>query len=132
MNNERVKLLTDALRSGKYKQASGVLRSGDGYCCLGVACDIYRKHARKGKWVKARGGADYEFVIKGRDTELVEGAYLPIPVMRWFGFADEKGTFDGVDLDIKDLTELNDEGESFKKIASVITKHKKYLGRDRV
>lgn len=27
-----------ALRSGEYKQAYGTLVSGDGYCCLGVAC----------------------------------------------------------------------------------------------
>lgn len=29
-----------ALRSGKYKQGRGRLRSGDEFCCLGVLCDI--------------------------------------------------------------------------------------------
>lgn len=29
-----------ALRSGKYQQFSGYLRFEDGYCCLGVKCDI--------------------------------------------------------------------------------------------
>lgn len=30
----------DALRSGKYKQASGRLKGPDGFCCLGVACEL--------------------------------------------------------------------------------------------
>lgn len=29
-----------ALRSGKYKQTTGRLQDGKGYCCLGVACAI--------------------------------------------------------------------------------------------
>ena len=29
-----------ALRSGKYAQTRGKLRKADGYCCLGVLCDI--------------------------------------------------------------------------------------------
>ena len=29
-----------ALRSGKYPQAQGCLRTDDGFCCLGVGCDI--------------------------------------------------------------------------------------------
>lgn len=31
-----------ALRSGKYKQSKGQLKSGDGYCCLGVANTVCR------------------------------------------------------------------------------------------
>jgi hypothetical protein len=29
-----------ALRSGKYKQGTGALRSDGSYCCLGVLCDV--------------------------------------------------------------------------------------------
>ena len=29
-----------ALRSGKYQQSWGALRGYDGYCCLGVLCDV--------------------------------------------------------------------------------------------
>lgn len=29
-----------ALRSGKYAQSRYALRSTDGYCCLGVACEV--------------------------------------------------------------------------------------------
>ncbi len=31
----------NALRSGKYKQTTGTLQDLKGYCCLGVACDIF-------------------------------------------------------------------------------------------
>lgn len=30
----------DALRSGKYKQGKGRLCSDEGFCCLGVLCDV--------------------------------------------------------------------------------------------
>lgn len=29
-----------ALRNGEYKQATGYLKTQDGFCCLGVLCDI--------------------------------------------------------------------------------------------
>jgi len=29
-----------ALRSGDFKQGRGKLRNGDGYCCLGVLCQV--------------------------------------------------------------------------------------------
>lgn len=31
----------EALRSGKYKQAYGWLKCDEGYCCLGVLCEIH-------------------------------------------------------------------------------------------
>ena len=30
----------EALRSGNYKQTTGVLKNDEGFCCLGVLCDI--------------------------------------------------------------------------------------------
>lgn len=38
------KLWVEALRSGEYEQTNGALRYEDKFCCLGVACDLYRKH----------------------------------------------------------------------------------------
>ena len=37
---ELIKAWVKALRSGDYKQARGVLKTRDGFCCLGVLCDI--------------------------------------------------------------------------------------------
>lgn len=31
----------NALRSGKYKQTQGSLQDAKGYCCLGVACELF-------------------------------------------------------------------------------------------
>jgi len=42
MNKNLVKKWIKALRSGKYKQTSGSLHDVNGYCCLGVACKVYK------------------------------------------------------------------------------------------
>lgn len=44
------KLWVDALRSGQYKQTKNKLQTNEGYCCLGVLCDIYAKQTKKGSW----------------------------------------------------------------------------------
>ena len=41
--NANAQLLVSALRSGEYKQIKGCLSTGGGYCCLGVACEVYIK-----------------------------------------------------------------------------------------
>ncbi len=43
-------LLINALRSGEYPQGHGQLRSPEGFCCQGVACDIFAKHNDRGYW----------------------------------------------------------------------------------
>ena len=53
---EHLRKWVEALRSGDYKQAEGALSRGDSYCCLGVACDIYRKSAKRGKWITDEDG----------------------------------------------------------------------------
>ena len=47
VNVEDIKKWTKALRSGKYKQRKGLLQDSYGYCCLGVACDIFIKDKEK-------------------------------------------------------------------------------------
>lgn len=41
-----IKKWTDALRSGKYKQTKNTLQDAKGYCCLGVACDLFIPNPR--------------------------------------------------------------------------------------
>lgn len=43
MNPEIKAKWVAALRSGEYVQTQAVLRTGDGFCCLGVLCDLYDK-----------------------------------------------------------------------------------------
>lgn len=40
MDTEIKRKWVEALRSGEYMQAQGKLRRSDGYCCLGVLCDV--------------------------------------------------------------------------------------------
>ena len=42
MNPFYKKKWIEALRSGNYKQAEGQLRDNDGFCCIGVACDLLK------------------------------------------------------------------------------------------
>lgn len=105
-----VRKLIDALRSGKYRQGRFALRPGDGstYCCLGVACDLYRLECG-GEW------AEHSDPIKFEGLEDV----LPDVVMGWLGCAHGgfEITIDG-ERDI--LSELNDAGYSFGAIADAL------------
>lgn len=52
---ENREALAEALRYGGYVQANGTMRRGnekDGfsYCCLGVACNVYKERTGFGEW----------------------------------------------------------------------------------
>lgn len=40
-SKSNIKKWCKALRSGKYKQTKRFLQDNNGFCCLGVACDIF-------------------------------------------------------------------------------------------
>ena len=40
VNNDLYERWIEALESGKYPKTQGMLRNDDGYCCLGVVCDV--------------------------------------------------------------------------------------------
>ena len=93
----------EALESGEYKQATGVLFDGDGYCCLGVACHI--------------AGASIQ---APRDGNL--SRYLG--VRDFLGLSDDVGSFENW---TGSLTSLNDAGKSFAEIAALIRSQPKGL-----
>jgi hypothetical protein len=43
MKPELKKRWTDALRSGEYKQTDNALQDRRGFCCLGVACEVFKE-----------------------------------------------------------------------------------------
>lgn len=112
MKKSVMKKWVDALRSGKYKQTKGVLKDSNGYCCLGVLCDIAPKET--GEWDGPQG---YRF--EGN------GATPPQTVLAWAGMKSDVGCFKGTER--KALTERNDKGASFKTIAKLIEKDYKLL-----
>lgn len=104
-----------ALRSGEYKQTQGVLRDENGYCCLGVLCDIHRKTVKKTNchWTND-------------DYYLGEVGVLPDAVIKWAKIeSDDPANGDFVNRKgvTQSLSVLNDEGKSFKQIAQIIEKY---------
>jgi len=110
--NPNARKWVKALRSGKYKQCSGVLTELNGqnepvaHCCLGVACDLFLKSGGKLKTKDARGVRHYEHL----------SGELPEPVMKWLGLADSEGRCTRQ----KSLVNKNDTGTSFSDIAKII------------
>ena len=94
----------EALRSGKYRQTTGVLRDRDGFCCLGVLCDI----AEKGKWEQDDG----EWYHQGY-TDV-----LPKPVQQLVGLRNQTGRISR--RAGHNLSEMNDIECSFAWLADLI------------
>jgi hypothetical protein len=114
---------TKALRSGKYKQGTGYLRSADKeYCCLGVLCDIV-----------AQSPTGKKLGIKWNDNVISKGkqtgnAVLPVFIRKIVGLKTNDGLFGDYESSPQRLTVLNDDDFlSFKKIADVIDKHHKEM-----
>jgi len=112
-----------ALRSGEYEQTEGVLRNGNGYCCLGVLCDIYSKETGV-EWFVPNDYGDC--TIHGHDGTL------PVEVRLWAAIPHDVGAFVAVSKSYDEgektivdhslsLTELNDSWSyNFHQIADVI------------
>jgi hypothetical protein len=91
----------EALRSGKYDQGTGQLRSNNCFCCLGVLCDVFDQS----RWEKAEWSYG-----EGTDKSY-EIATLP------YAFAVRVGM--PGDVEAK-LIEMNDSGKTFTQIADYI------------
>ncbi len=124
MNKRVKKKWVKALRSGKYKKTTGVLRKLDkndnpSYCCLGVLCDLYAQETKKGNWEQEtfRAGA------------TSNSAVLPWQVASWAGLNSKEAVFknEGVQYPGKyeGLTDINDQAKKkgFNYIADVIDKY---------
>lgn len=107
-----------ALRSGEFKQGmSGLkkeLQNEEGdyearYCCLGVACEMYRQEVG-GEWRKYPKEDYHTFIA---DTENANPGWLPNPVRDWLLGPELRHyvTFDSA------FAAMNDQGTSFQGIA---------------
>lgn len=101
-----------ALRSKKYKQGKDFLRQNNEFCCLGVLCDL----SKSNEWIKSQFDDTYYY--------LGANKILPEDVRLWAGLKTENGTMSN---DLMCLTELNDNGKTFKQIANIIEKRYKDL-----
>lgn len=79
MNQEIKQEWVAALRSGKYQQGQGLLRTKDNrFCCLGVLCDVVKPRLnadweQSGSYITFMGG------IVGLPTEVVDFVNLSWP-----------------------------------------------------
>jgi hypothetical protein len=101
--------LLDALESGKWRQSREYLRSGSGYCFLGVATKIADPTHPALKSNYQEGKSD------GWGEEDLQTA--PPDIQDAMIFRGEYGAIDTY------LTRMNDEGASFAEIAAVIRKN---------
>lgn len=104
-----------ALDSGEYPQTKGALKDADGYCCLGVLCEIAVKHGviPPVKHSVHPTGESYEY-----DDDIV---YLPARVQEWAGLKFHDPYAAGLRL-----STYNDEDNlSFPEIAHLIRTHLK-------
>lgn len=103
-----------ALRSGKYKQTTGALHNKNGYCCLGVLCDLAIQESVVPMW--ARWGQAFRIRVDDKHWESdYEAACLPPAVVEWAGLESPNPTVKG-----KSLAEANDSGIDFDRIADLI------------
>ena len=109
--NENAKKWVSSLRSGDYEQSWRHLRTESGYCCLGVACDLYSKETGKGKWTKPDSDISFYF-----EYGYKESSTLPFDVVDWLGLSCTSGKYHVQ----SSLTQDNDGGKSFAEIADVI------------
>jgi hypothetical protein len=136
MIKEKAMELVAALRSGKYAQTKNTLRDEQGFCCLGVACDI----SGLDDWspVVDEIDGDERLTYHGQETEM------PASVRNYFGFYSCNGAWRDADkigiiktrrrfvletddddgfVQLECLSMLNDYNWTFEQIADFIEQH---------
>jgi len=109
MNPQIKQKWVSALRSGEYQQTQKVLHNKNGFCCLGVLCDLYIKENNL-EWEPSRHD-DNVYVFQ------YGVAALPLSVVEWSGVEDGNTHVNGEPFT---LSGLNDKGSTFNEIADVI------------
>src|SRR5712672_113952 len=119
MNTVVKKLWLAALRDGEYIQGRNALRSlGFNqvplFCCLGVLCELHRKHTSEGKWVEPEDTelhADRLYYVL--DDTGRSRTTLPPGVMEWAGISWQDSSGLAKIYTPGALAHKNDTGHSF-------------------
>lgn len=123
MNPEIKKLWIEALNSDEYTQTQGRLRTSEGFCCLGVLTDLYAKDHNQEWNLDEDGYYSFEH-FKGSIPLNLEESVLPTCVMVWSGLNSVNPYSLNSNTDMNTyLSDLNDGGYSFKRIAKIIEKN---------
>lgn len=117
--NKNARKWVEALRSDEYLQGTGLLAVQEGgstfYCCLGVACELFRKENELDISPKSE-------LHKGRMALLYESEkyHLPPQVQEWLGLSHADGGYLEEDDSTTTLANENDHGATFEEIATII------------
>lgn len=135
MNPEIQEKWVNALESEEYSQTKGNLRTTSGYCCLGVLCDLYAKE-KNVEWDYRYYDADkdeYDHIPESQVTHVIpEGDYysfetedevIPLSVCEWAGLISCAPHIVCEHEPETSLIDMNDNGKSFKEIASLIRQY---------
>lgn len=111
--NDLARRWVEALRSGKYKQGRGVLRtSNNSFCCLGVLADVYNPElwssdtevVSVNNYLDPAGKCE-AYTYAGCGTEMIDNTLWELVT---------EGALHSVDE--TDLADANDGGASFEEI----------------
>jgi len=116
--NENAQKWNAALKSGEFEQARGQLKTEDDhFCCLGVACELYRRETGQGEWEQH---ADDRSIVEFRLDEEFVGGILPPRVQSWLGLREPAGAYYDEYHSQNCLTADNDAGYTFDRIATIV------------
>jgi len=110
MRQNELNIWINALKGGEYNQVKNALKTDNGYCCLGVLCEVL-KDKYDLKWSRS---SPYRINYGGLSSEET----LP-PTFR------EKVGISNVVMSV--LMDKNDHGVSFEEIADYIEENKHKL-----
>lgn len=116
MKPELKKRWTDALRSGEYDQTQGWLRDKRGFCCLGVACEVFGPEV--GLDVKPTTSAVKDHWLYGNLSDNLPIELIGLLETDGYGTLKKEIEFEGGTYTT--LQGLNDAGMSFSEIADII------------
>lgn len=123
-----------ALRSGEYNQTRSALKNNEGFCCLGVLCDVIDNT----RWADDNQTNGYNFELGDTrfsfNTAVIPSeAAKPLALNKMLVTIDDNIIDpDQIDLEVDShdttrlddyLITLNDNGKSFSEIADIIEKH---------
>ena len=121
----------DALRSGKFKKGVGHLNQDNYFCCLGVACEIFKDELNLDIKVK-----EYPPSFTKRSVSITNYATnnysAPMDIVQHLGLHSPMG--DSNDYLLDSLTNLNDvkfeDDEDFNRIADYIEKNAQHYFKE--
>lgn len=120
MRQDIAELWAQAVESGNYRQTSGRLHTDEGYCCLGVLCELA---VASGLGIRVERIA--EGFHAGSYAYANNNVVLPYEVQEWAGMKDPQGTYDydsTLGFCVQALSSDNDRGVTFPEIAATIRK----------